>query len=145
MKIGFVAHEVHRRGGMERAASEVLERVAQKHDIVVIAKICEVMAARLKWLPIRSIARPNVLQSWIFRRKAREAESSARANLTFSIGAAAIDADVISAQFCHAAFTQRYGGLRGGKGKLRQGYQLIAQHMFARQERRAYTSRRLKK
>jgi UDP-glucose:(heptosyl)LPS alpha-1,3-glucosyltransferase len=85
-----------------------------------------------------------VLRTWAFARKVRAAERRAGCTISNSIGAAAIDAEVITAQFCHAAFTARFGGIRGGTG-LRALYQRFAQTRFVAEERVAYGSSRLRK
>jgi UDP-glucose:(heptosyl)LPS alpha-1,3-glucosyltransferase len=85
-----------------------------------------------------------VLRTWAFARAARAAEIRAGCTITNSIGAAARDADVITAQFCQAAFTARFGGLRGASG-LRAVYQRFAQSRFTADERRAYASPRLER
>lgn len=144
MKLGLIAQEVHRQGGMERAAAEVMERIARVHEIVIIATVCEIDVPGISWIPIRPINRPAFARSWSFGIKARQAEKKLNFDLTNSIGAAAIDADVITAQFCHAAFTARFGGMRGGKG-IRKVYQGLVQRIFTSQERKAYTSSRLLK
>ncbi len=142
--LAFIAHEVHRRGGMERAAAEVLSRVSRRIDVTVIARECEMGDARVRWMPVRVPSRPAVLRTWAFARAACAAERRAACTVTNSIGAAAIDADVITAQFCHAAFTARFGGLRGGSG-IGAAYQRFAQARFVADERRAYGSPRLKR
>ncbi len=114
MKIGYVAHQVHRRGGMERASAEVLERVARKHETVVMAAHCEVNAARLSWIPILGQTRPEMFHVWDFRRKVKRTEQAQECELTMAVNTSASEADVIVAQFCHAAFTDRFGDLRGG-------------------------------
>ncbi len=145
IKIGIIAGEIHRRGGMERAAAEVFERIAAQHEVVAFASVCEIKAPRLTWKSVQPIRRPAVLRHWSFRRKVHSLEADAHCTITNSIGAAAIDADVITAQFCHAAFTKYYGGLRGGKGFVRKRYQEWVQRIYTRQEREAYASPRLKK
>lgn len=140
--LAFIAHEVHRRGGQERAAAEILSRVAREASVTVIARACELDG--VDWLPIRTPVRPSVVRAWAFARAARTAERRAGCTLTNSIGAAALDADVITAQFCHAAFTARFGGIRGGS-TLRSAYQSLAQGMFTADERRAYRAARLRR
>ena len=142
--LAFVANAVHRRGGQERAAAEVLSRVAARIPVTVIARECELPDAMVRWLPIRGPARPSVVRTWAFARAARVAERRAGCTITNSIGAAALDADVITAQFCHAAFTARYGGIRGGSG-VRAAWQRLAQAAFVAEERRAYGSARLQR
>lgn len=141
-RLAFIAHEVHRRGGQERAAAEVLSRVARRAPVTVIARRCELDG--VDWIRIDGPSRPAVLRTWAFARAARAAERRAGCTITNSIGAAAMDADVITAQFCHAAFTARYGGLRGGSG-LGAYYQRFAQSRFVAEERHAYGSPRLRR
>jgi glycosyltransferase involved in cell wall biosynthesis len=141
--LAFTAQAVHRRGGQERAAAEVLSRISRRIVVTVIAQECDLGDAKVTWLPVRAPRRPSVLRTWAFARAARVAEQQANCTITNSIGAAARDADVITAQFCQAAFTARFGGLRGGSG-LRALYQRLAQSRFTADERRAYRSSRLK-
>ena len=140
--LAFVAHAVHRRGGQERAAAEVLSRIARQVSVTVIARRCELDG--VDWKRVGGPTRPSVLRTWAFARAARAAEVRAGCTITNSVGAAAFDAEVITAQFCHAAFTARYGGLRGGSG-LSAAYQALAQSRFVAEERRAYGSGRLRR
>ena len=39
--LAFVADAVHRRGGQERAAAEVLSRIAPRISVTVIAQECD--------------------------------------------------------------------------------------------------------
>ena len=144
IRIGIVASHIHFHGGMERAAAEVFERIAKHHAVTAFATECEIKAPGLNWIPIHPLSKPAILRHWSFRRKVLAVEPSADCTITNSIGAAAIDADVITAQFCHAAFTRRHGGLRGGTSLGRSFYQKWAQNIYTEQERYAYTSPRLK-
>ncbi|MGI4788770.1 MAG: glycosyltransferase family 4 protein [Janthinobacterium lividum] len=145
MKIGIIAAAIHRHGGMERAAAEVFERVAVHHKVMAFSTDCELTAPNVTHIPIKAISRPAILRHESFRRQVRALETETACTITNSIGAAAIDADVITAQFCHAAFTDRSGGLRGGTNLLRRRYQNWAQQVYTDQERHAYTSARLKR
>ncbi len=142
--LAFIAHEVHRHGGQERAAAEILARVARRVPVTVIAARCELADAPVQWMRVARPVRPLVLGSWLFARAARTAERRAGRTLTNCIGASAFDADVITAQYCHAAFTARFGGLRGGTS-ARRAWQRVAQQVFVAQERRAYGARRLRR
>jgi glycosyltransferase involved in cell wall biosynthesis len=141
-RLAFIAHEVHRRGGQERAAAEILSRVARRASVTVIARACELEG--VDWIRIDGPSRPAMLRTWAFARAARAAERRAGCTLSNSIGAAAMDADVITAQFCHAAFTARFGGIRGGSG-LGALYQRYAQSRFVAEERHAYGATRLRR
>lgn len=142
--LAFIADAVHRHGGQERAAAEVLSRIARRVAVTIIARECDLGDAPVRCLPVRVPRRPAVLRTWAFARAARAAERRAACTITNSIGAAALDADVITAQFCHAAFTARFGGIRGGSG-IGAAYQRLAQARFVAEERHAYGSRRLKR
>lgn len=142
--LGFIAHEVHRHGGQERAAAEILSRVARRVPVTVIASRCELPDAPVEWRRIPPAVRPLVIGSFLFARAARVAERRAGCTLTNCIGASAFDADVITAQYCHAAFTARFGGLRGGS-VVGRAWQRAAQQVFVQQERHAYSARRLRR
>ena len=142
--LAVVAHAVHRRGGMERAAAEVVSRVARRVGVTVLASECDVPGAPIRFEQLRVPARPAVVRTWAFARAARAAEVRVGATITNAIGAAARDADVITAQFCHAAFVARFGGLRGGRG-LRALYQRASGARFVAEERHAYGSARLQR
>ena len=141
--LAFIADAVHHRGGQERAAAEVLSRIARRAAVTVIASECD-LGPPVRWMPIHVARRPSVLRTKAFALRARTAEQEAACTITNSVGAAALDADVITAQFCQAAFTARFGGIRGGRG-VRAMYQRFAQSRFTVDERRAYASPRLQR
>ena len=143
LSLTFVAHEVHRRGGQERAAAEVLTRLATEVDLTVVARVCELPGVRARFTRIAVPGRPAVVSSALFARAAAAAARRAGSQLVQSIGAAAIEADLITAQFCQAAFTARFGGLRGG-GAIRSFLQSRVQARFVADERRAYAASRLR-
>jgi UDP-glucose:(heptosyl)LPS alpha-1,3-glucosyltransferase len=143
--LAFVADTLRRHGGHERAATEVMVRLAGSLELTIIASQCEIGLDRVRMLRVRGRPlRPAVLRTWAFARLSRLKERFAGCTITNSIGAAALDADVITAQFCHAAFTERFGGLRGGSG-WRVWFQRAAQARFVAEERHAYRSRRLRR
>lgn len=145
LSLTFVAHEVHRRGGQERAAAEVLTRLAAEDvRVSVVARRCELPGADVRFLPVTVPGRPAILRATLFARAAATAARRAGSQLVESIGAAASEAEVITAQFCQAAFTARHGGLRGGSG-LRGAWQSRVQRAFVAMERRAYRSARLRR
>ena len=148
IRLAFVALEVHRRGGQERAAAEVLTRLAPSLELTVIASACELPGVALHHVPIALPQAPTIVRTTLFARAAaRGADAVVAAGGTTvveSIGAAAREADVITAQFCQAAFTARFGGLRGGRG-LRGVWQRAVQSRFVADERRAYGAARLRR
>lgn len=139
-----MALEVHRRGGQERAAAEVLTRLAPDVDLTVVASVCELPGVRHRHVPVPLPPGPTIVRTTRFARAAVRAAAASGARLTQSIGAAAREADVITAQFCQAAFTARFGGLRGG-GPLRRVWQRAVQARFVADERHAYGAARLRR
>lgn len=144
ISLAFVALEVHRRGGQERAAAEVLARLAPDVDLTVIASTCELPGVRARWLPVHLPKAPTIVRTTLFARAAAREAGRSGAQLVQSIGAATREADIITAQFCQAAFTARFGGLRGGTG-MRGLWQRAVQSRFVADERRVYGARRLQR
>jgi UDP-glucose:(heptosyl)LPS alpha-1,3-glucosyltransferase len=140
----FIAHEVHRRGGQERAAAEVLTRLARDVEVRVVARVCELPGTNARFVPIAAPRRPALLRTAVFARRAGAAARALGKGIVQSIGAAAPEADLITAQFCQAAFTARFGGLRGGTG-VRGAWQRVVQSRFVAAERRAYGAPRLRR
>ena len=60
--LAFIAHEVHRRGGQERAAAEILSRVATRASVTVIAHVCELEG--VDWIHVGGPTRPSILRTW---------------------------------------------------------------------------------
>ncbi len=142
----FIAHEVHRRGGQERAAAEVLTRLAREVDLTVIARACELPGVTSRFVRVSAPSRPAILRTTVFARRAHAAARALGNGVVQSIGAASLEADLITAQFCQAAFTARFGGLRGGGGgAARQLWQRFVQSRFVASERRAYRAARLRR
>ena len=46
LSLTFVALEIHRRGGQERAAAEVLTRLATDVDLRIVSHVCELPGVR---------------------------------------------------------------------------------------------------
>ena len=144
LSLTFVAVEIHRRGGQERAAAEVLTRLAPDVDLRVVSQRCELPGVRHLHVPVSLPNAPTIVRTTLFARVAAREARRLGSDLVQSIGAAAGDADVITAQFCQAAFTARFGGLRGG-GALRRLWQRAVQSQFVATERHAYRSPRLRR
>ena len=52
--LAFTAQAVHRRGGQERAAAEVLSRISRRVPVTVISQECDLDDAAVTWLPVRA-------------------------------------------------------------------------------------------
>ena len=144
LSLTFVALEVHRRGGQERAAAEVLTRLAPDVDLRVVSSVCELPGVRHTPVLMALPNAPTIVRTTLFARAAARAAERLGSDVVQSIGAAARDADLITAQFCQAAFTARFGGLRGG-GAVRRIWQRAVQSRFVATERHAYRAARLRR
>jgi len=144
MHIGFVAHEVHAEGGMERAALELILRLRRDHHVSIMSERCDAQAANATWVPVSGIL-TSLVHDYTFAWSANLAERRLKPDITYSIGSAAVDADVVIAQFCYAAFTKECGGIRGGARPWRRAYQFAAQRMAATRERHIFSSPRVKR
>lgn len=143
-ELAFFAHAVHRHGGQERAAREVLSRVADRGiPVTVVAGACD-LGDPVRFIRVPRVGRPLMLTALAYQWRARRIERRLAASLTNSIGAAARDADVITAQFCHASYTRQFGGQRGS-GLHGRAWQRAAQQVFTALERRAYGASRLRR
>ena len=143
-RLAFIAHAVHRLGGQERAAWEVLSRLArQGMPVTVIAGTCTLDPTLARHVELPLPGRPLALTAGRVQERAARALAALGPVLSNSIGAAAREANVLTAQFCHAAYTEKFGGQRGGSLAGR-AWQRVAQEVFIRQERRAYSSRMLR-
>ncbi len=143
LSLAYVAHEVHRRGGQERAAAEVLTRLAPALELTVVSRVCELPGTPHRHVRVAVPRGPSVVRNARFATRAARAAAASGARLVQSIGAAIREADVITAQFCQAAFTARFGGLRGG-GAVRRLWQRAVQSRFVADERQAYGASRLR-
>lgn len=139
-RLAFIAHAVQRLGGQESAAWEVLGRLArQGMPVTVIAGTCTLDPELVRHVALPLPGRPLALTAWRFQARAAEALGQLGPVLSNSIGAAAREANVLTAQFCHAAYTARFGGQRG-RGRIGRAWQRVAQEVFIRQEQHAYRS-----
>lgn len=145
MRIGFIAHEVHRRGGEERAAAEVIARLKRVHPVVVFSRVCELEGDDYEWVPIHGASPDPTVYGLTFSRAAGRAAVAAQCTVVYSVGPAALEADIVISQFCHAAFVERYGGIRGGDRPVWRALHYLTHQGFAWRERRTYRSRRLQR
>jgi glycosyltransferase involved in cell wall biosynthesis len=143
MRLTFAAHGIHRSGGMEKAACEVLHRMSNSGwDISVIANRCDLEGVHFERVALPK--RPAVLACMLFELKAQRLLTSRDLGLTASIGAAAGPVHVVTAQFCHAAFSAKVAPSRG-RGYLGREIQKMVQTKFCYDERRVYRHSKLRR
>ena len=141
-RVIYLAYGVHRHGGMERAAYEVIDRLRAHRDVVVVARECE--CAGVRFVPVWAPRRPAVIQVAWFKWRARRAARKWLPAITTGIGASGGPVDVVVAQYCQAAYRQRVGAVRG-KGWLRTLYHRWTMARFCAEERAVYRNPRLKR
>ena len=132
MSIGIIAEEIHRRGGMERAAAEVFERVAARHSVTAFATVCEMDAPGLTWIPVHPLSQARSTAALEFSPQSPSWKPRQAATVTNSIGAAALmpmssrrsfamrrSPGVMAA--CAAAQARFGGATRRGRSKFSRG------------------------
>src|SRR5271154_3909986 len=66
-RVAIVAHGVHDHGGMERALAEVIKRIHDRYEIVVISSdLGDELHALVRWVPVRVPKRPIPLRFTLF-------------------------------------------------------------------------------
>lgn len=109
-RVVMVAHDVHRRGGMERVTYEVVERLASRYRITVVScTIDDDLLPLVEWRRVRAPSRPFPLKFVVFWVVAGRALRSA-VGLRHTLGAIVPNrADVASVHFLHAAYRRPSG------------------------------------
>jgi len=139
MKIVFAAHRIARIGGMERAASEVSDYLADRHRAAVVTTLSDLSPEKVENCIIKMPRLPALLRSYWFRVRARSEIRRLEPATSLSVGAAVWPVDVMVVQFCHAAFWKLPAHVRPSSL-----YQKAAAMAFLREERAAVRSKRLK-
>lgn len=139
--VTLACHGVHRDGGMERASCEVVERLRPKWHVVVISDRCDANVDAAIRVALPKV--PPLLASKVFRRRSANHLTNA-CGVRVAVGACAGPADVVVAQFCHAAFARNAEHLRG-KGALGRLWQRINRCDAIRHERIVYGSPQLRR
>jgi UDP-glucose:(heptosyl)LPS alpha-1,3-glucosyltransferase len=140
--LAYLAVGVHRGGGMERAAYEVIQRLAPARQITVIGKECE--CDRVRFEKVHAPRRPAVLEISLFRWQARRRLQRCADAITTGIGGSGGPVDVVVAQYCQEAYRQRVGAVRAN-GPLQAWWQRRNMARFCAEERAVYQSPLLKR
>jgi len=140
MRIGVVAQRVLRRGGMDRAAAELVQRLVPRHDVTVLAMSCDLRAPRLTWIPLPQIRGRGIVRSLAFDRAVRARRAHLQGSLINSVGATGADVHVITAHWCQSAFEATCGSIRGEGSGWRRVYHAGVERLETMRERAAYRS-----
>jgi glycosyltransferase involved in cell wall biosynthesis len=161
VRITVISPFVDRRHGTERAVAELVERLAARYgdqielyaqriaDLTNLApdECSEAQPGAICWQRVGKFPGPHILQflSWLFlNRRARERnqrKSQQRADIVFSAGINALEADLV---LVHAVF-HRIGELQTGREGtgLRGLHRRLYYALLCRLERRIYTDPRV--
>ncbi len=139
METIFFSHRIARVGGMERATTEVANRLANRAKVRLVAAIAEADRPDVQVTRIPLPKGPAMLRSAVYSLRARRVINQHRNDLLISVGSAAWPVDVMIVQFCHAAFAELPRSIRP-----HSLYQRFAGAMFRVEEQLAVRSRRLK-
>lgn len=109
----LVAHDIHDRGGMERAFFELLSRTARERPFVVVARELDPRLRPLvDWHRIRTPGRPFPLKFLVFALLAGLELRRVHGSLVHTLGAIVPNrVDLATIQFCHAGFRTATGSL----------------------------------
>ncbi|MHB8571670.1 MAG: glycosyltransferase family 4 protein [Candidatus Dormibacteria bacterium] len=127
MRLALVAHGAHPRGGMERYLFELARTLAGDHEVHLFGIDLDPCPGVVPHL-VEAPRRPVVARGLVFRTRVRRALAAAGPfDLVHSVGGAAPKADVVTLQYCQAAWDQVLAGLRapGISARQRATWRLI--------------------
>ncbi|MCW3009972.1 MAG: hypothetical protein JWO90_376, partial [Solirubrobacterales bacterium] len=141
VKVALVAHNIHDQGGMERSLAELVRRTSDRVDFhLVAAGIAEDLRGTIPWTRVPVPQRPVPLFFSSFYAAAAAAVTRLNVDLVHTMGAVYPGkADLVSVQFCHAAFGELPSGTRAvSGGRLRQVNRRLDLAISTAAERRSY-------
>jgi UDP-glucose:(heptosyl)LPS alpha-1,3-glucosyltransferase len=136
----LIAHDVHERGGMERALAELLRRASDRVAFHVIsAELEPELRSVVQWTRVRVPRRPFPVRMMSFWGLAAASARGVRADLVHTMGAIVpVRADLASVQFCHAAFQALADNPGEPLPPTRRANNAITQTLALRAERWCY-------
>lgn len=141
-QVAYLAVGIHRRGGMERAAYEVIQRLVPTRPIVVLAQDCDCDCVHFERVQVPR--RPALLETTLFRFRVRHRAKRYPNAITTGIGASGGPVDVVVAQYCQEAYRRRIGPVRA-KGTLQAWWHRRTMAQFCASERTTFQSPQLKR
>jgi UDP-glucose:(heptosyl)LPS alpha-1,3-glucosyltransferase len=112
-RLVLVAHGIHDDGGMERAFAELIRRMHDRYEIVVVsADLGGDLRGLVEWHRVRIPGRPAALRFAVFYVLAAARLAVTRADIVHALGAIVPNrVDVVSVHFCNAGFVEAVGRL----------------------------------
>jgi UDP-glucose:(heptosyl)LPS alpha-1,3-glucosyltransferase len=112
MRVALVAHHARATGGQDRYALELARHLAagDRCDVsLVVLDADGDLPASVSVMRVGTRGLPLLLTAPLFRRAAREAIARGRFDVVHAIGGSLPGAQVVTAQFCHAAWREVAG------------------------------------
>lgn len=140
--VALVAHEIHDRGGMERALAELIKGAHQRYRFIVVSiDLDPDLLPLVEWRRIRVPRRPFPLRFVLFFLLAGRRLRSIDVDIVHTLGAIVPGkADVATVQFCHAAFQAQTAHLppAAQTSPARRLNRLVARKLALQAERWCY-------
>jgi UDP-glucose:(heptosyl)LPS alpha-1,3-glucosyltransferase len=130
VKVALAVHHVRPTGGQDRYALELARRLASDVELELIAMRAEDVPAGVTVRRVRPRVGPMLLRAEVFRRAAGRLVAAGGYDLVHTVGGALPGADVLTAQFCHAAWARACPPA--------SAYQRLVVRRAAADERRAF-------
>jgi glycosyltransferase involved in cell wall biosynthesis len=111
-RLAVLAHGIHDDGGMERAFAQLVRRVHDRYDVVVLSiDLAEPLRELVEWRRIRAPARPAALRFLVYYVVGWLRLATVRADLVQALGAIVPNrVDLASVHFCNAGYVDAAGG-----------------------------------
>lgn len=145
--VALVAHDIHDRGGMERAFRELVVRAPPHVRFVVVAStLSPELEAHAEWRRVPAPRRPMPLKMIVFAVLGGVRLRRVRADLVHTLGAIVPNrADVTTVQYCHAGHVELTGRLSPeGMPVLRRANTALKRILALAGERWCYRPARLR-
>jgi glycosyltransferase involved in cell wall biosynthesis len=112
-RVAIVAHGIHDHGGMERALAEVIKRIHDRFEVVVVSSdLGEELHPLVRWERVWVPKRPIPLRFALFYFLASVRLKAMNPDIAHTVGAIVPNkVDVASVHFCTAGFVEKAGGL----------------------------------
>lgn len=104
LRLAVVVPNARPGGGQDRYALELVNRLAGRHRVTLIAAGSEQLSGAVDFRQVRLPQRPAAVRRPLFARRARAVLARGRWDVVHTIGGALPGATVITAQFCQRAW-----------------------------------------
>jgi len=110
MRVAFVAHHARATGGQDRYALEMARHLTGHCDVSLVVLDADAdLPASVSIIRVGTPGLPLLLTASLFRRAARAAVARGRFDIVHAIGGSLPGVQVVTAQFCHAAWREVAG------------------------------------